>query len=184
MNVVIIDKDRYIFLDTELPEIRDKLQDLSDAINKMIDMPDDVQQAIPEICHEIFGSKEGKTERVVDFETSDGNITISVSDIVSIEVYGNNCTVYTKNSKYRLKRGSLESKLKEIGDSSIIRCHKSYGINVRWVERLEKKSRNLWEPVYCGGVDVPCLISKTYFDRVRDSYLQFHHSDEIAGMQR
>lgn len=184
MNVVIIDKDRYIFLDTELPEIRDKLQDLSDAINKVIDLPDDMQQTIPEICHEISGSEERKTERVVDFETSDGNISISVNDIVSIEVYGNNCTVYTKNSKYRLKRGSLENKLKEIDDSSIIRCHKSYGINVRWVERLEKKGRNLWEPVYRGGVDVPCLISKTYFDRVKDSYLQFHHCDKKADKQR
>lgn len=165
MNVVIIDKDRYILLDTELPEIRDKIREISDIVEKYIAVPEKM--------------KEQETANTVTFETTEGNVDIAVNDIISIEVYGNNCTVYTPKRKLGLKRGSLGNKLMEIGDNSILRCHKSYGINVRWLTGWRKKDRNLWEPVYRDEVDAPCLISRTYIDKVKSEYMQFHHGDKI-----
>ncbi len=112
-------------------------------------------------------------KKVINIETHEMGAVLAVEDIISMEVLGNNCTIYTENQHYRLKRGTLEKKLAEIDDPAIIRCHKSYALNLRWIKGWRKVERNIWEPVYNGQVTAPCLISKTYYDDVRRNYISF-----------
>ena len=128
--------------------------------------------------------KANMNERTIMLETIEEKESILVKDIVSLEVYGNNCTIYTKHKKYRLKRCSLMNKLLEINEKFILRCHKSYGINVRYIKGWKKKDRNLWEPIYHENVNAPCLISRTYYEDVKSAYEQFRHGDKNANAQR
>ena len=127
MNVVIIDKEKYIFFDGDMPEVQEKLQEISEIIENLKNASNE----------EVEETVEKKTK--VKLETVDSEVMVSPKDIISIEVYRNNCTVYTTGSVYKLKRGALENILKGIGDRYIVRCHKSYGINVRWLEGWKKK---------------------------------------------
>lgn len=176
MKIVILEKGKYVFVDADLPEIRNKIQEISEVLDELISSSD------CEKTEHVTNSKSNNIDKTVTLDTLESEVIVCTNDIISIEVYKNNCFVYTIDHCYKLKRGSLENTIKNMADSCIVRCHKSYGINVRWLEGWKKKERHLWDPIYRENINVPCRISSTYYEKVRSAYMQFHHRDKSAEL--
>lgn len=127
------------------------------------------------------GSRAASARKMICVATREMDVWIPVADIVSLEVYGNNCALYTENQKYQLKRGTLEEQIRKIDHPAIIRCHKSYGINVWHIRGLKRKARNIWEPVYRSGVAAPCFVSRTYYPDVWEQYMKIMCDRDMGG---
>lgn len=115
----------------------------------------------------ISGSRERK---VTHISTKKGDTFIYNDTIIAVEVMGKNCTIHTDDNSYTLNRITLEDVIKELDDPFIIRCHKSYALNLKKVSAVVKKQRNLWEAQFKAECSIRCFISKTYYDDVIRCY--------------
>ncbi len=91
---------------------------------------------------------------------------INKRKILFIEVMGRNSCLYTSRHKYMMPRQTLNKVLDEIDDPYIIRCHKSYAVNIREVEEIYKVRRGMWKPVFGEDSGQECLISEKYYKDV------------------
>ncbi len=111
------------------------------------------------------GSDEGEGDRV-RFVDEKGNVKLVVSTdrVISIESAGNYVTILYENNN-GLMRYSLRNTLKgieEVCDNhSLVRCHRSYLVNLRRVKLLRKGSDGMYAEMDSEGVeDVP--VSRSY----------------------
>lgn len=110
-------------------------------------------------------------KKVIYLSSREGESFVYADRIVALEVVKKDCVIYTEDNKYHIPRKSLEEELNEIGDAHIIRCHKSFAVNVSHIRGLTKVARNLWEPVFdVENDDLKCYVSGTYYDTVMSKY--------------
>lgn len=86
--------------------------------------------------------------------------------IVFIEVSLRTCMVHLKTETHTLNRMPLKKLLEMIESDFIIQTHKSFAVNVRLIDRLEKISRGSWE-IYFEGYDEVALLATTYKEALR-----------------
>ena len=108
----------------------------------------------------------GDDERTIRFADDKGNVKLIVSTdrVISIESAGNYVNILYENNG-KLVRFSLRNTLKgieELCDSySLVRCHRSYFINLHKVKLLRKESDGVFAEIDAEGVeDIP--VSKSY----------------------
>ena len=108
----------------------------------------------------------GDDERTIRFADDKGNVKLIVSTdrVISIESAGNYVNILYENNG-KLVRFSLRNTLKgieELCDSySLVRCHRSYFINLHKVKLLRKESDGVFAEIAAEGVeDIP--VSKSY----------------------
>jgi DNA-binding LytR/AlgR family response regulator len=73
-----------------------------------------------------------------EFATADGKISLNVSEIVYIEVFGHNLTVHYKGGHISTK-GSLNKFEKEFKNKGFIRIHKCFLVNFRHIYSINTK---------------------------------------------
>lgn len=86
--------------------------------------------------------------------------------IVFIEVSLRTCMVHLKTETYTLNRMPLKKLLEMIESDFIIQTHKSFAVNVRLIDRLEKIARGSWE-IYFEGYEEVALLATTYKEALR-----------------
>lgn len=111
-----------------------------------------------------------KTKKLIDLSNRDNEIYVYADDILCIEASGKDCIVYTTKGKYLLRRKTLKEELREINQQYILRCHKSFAVNLMHVNGFTKTHQNLWVPIFKDNCEANCYISKTYFDEISDMY--------------
>lgn len=111
-----------------------------------------------------------KTKKLIDLSNKDNEIYVYADDILCIEASGKDCIVYTTKGKYLLRRKTLKEELREINQQYILRCHKSFAVNLMHVNGFTKTHQNLWVPIFKDSCEANCYISKTYFDEISDMY--------------
>lgn len=114
-----------------------------------------------------FSKEEDK--RII-FEMDKGiNIKINVNEIMFIEVNLRIMTIYTKDRNYTVKKLALNKVLNMIHSENIIQSHKSFAINMDYVERIESVSGKLWK---IGFVDFgeKALLSYSFKDVVMERF--------------
>lgn len=110
-------------------------------------------------------------KKVIYLSAREGEIFIYADQIIALEVVKKDCVIITEDNKYHIPRKSLDEELNEIGDANIIRCHKSFAVNVSHIRGLTKVARNLWEPIFdVENDDLKCYVSGTYYDMVMTKY--------------
>ena len=109
-----------------------------------------------------------KYEHVVHFEHSKGEVFLKVDDIIYAEVQNKTVTLYAKAGRYILKRTTLESLCKQIGSDSIMRCHKSFALNIKAVTEIINAERRNWVAVFKNGMK--CPVSQTYYRKIKNAY--------------
>lgn len=72
------------------------------------------------------------------------SVKIYHKDIIFIEYYLRKCTIYTIKDKYDVKVRGLNNLIKEIDSEYIVQSHKSYAINLNYIEKIEKVYPKLW----------------------------------------
>lgn len=109
-------------------------------------------------------------------ETNNGTVALNLNGctryvekekILFIEVIGRDCFIYMDGGKYKLSRNALCHVMETIDDPYLVRCHKSYAINVRHIDGLRKVGRGLWKPLVNGcDSSEECLIGRSYYKSV------------------
>ncbi|NFG63086.1 LytTR family DNA-binding domain-containing protein [Clostridium sp. CMCC3677] len=70
---------------------------------------------------------------------------IFLDEIVFIEVRLRTCTVHSKKGKYEIKGLTLNRILSLINCDDILQCHKSFIVNINYIDRIERLSSTLYE---------------------------------------
>lgn len=109
-----------------------------------------------------------KTERVIYFKHSKGEVLVDVKDLLFAEVQGKNCQIHTKINVYLLNRHTLQQVIDIVDDYSFARCHKSFAVNIKQIKALEKKDKRIWLATF--GKGESCDISKTYIQDISNRY--------------
>lgn len=65
---------------------------------------------------------------------------IYIGDIIYIEAREKNLDVYTNDGKMTQIRGSIKNIEDEFGMYYIVKCHKSYAVNAKYIERYVNKN--------------------------------------------
>ena len=116
----------------------------------------------------------GEASNILRFTDDKGavKLVVNTDNVISIEAAGNYVTILHMSSG-RLTRYSLRNTLKGIepvcAGSSLVRCHRSYYINLSKVKLLRKATDGLYAEIDCDGVaDIP--ISKSYAAEVTQRF--------------
>lgn len=109
---------------------------------------------------------ERESRNVLQFVDDKGTVKLVVGtdNVISIEAAGNYVTIFYLTGN-RLMRYSLRNTLKGIEElcsgGPLVRCHRSYFINLNKVKLLRKASDGIYAEIDCEGVnDIP--VSKSY----------------------
>lgn len=110
-----------------------------------------------------------KTEQTLKFETLSGSKTIRVSDLHYIEVLSHYLYFHTAKSTYKV-RGSLTDWEETLFRFSFARAHKSFVVNLEYVEKIQSRE------VSIGGKVLP--VGRGYKDSLRQEYMRYVRGEE------
>ena len=112
-----------------------------------------------------------KTEPVVLFKIDGENIRVKQNEILYIEAFAHSVTVYTMTTSFEVKRSITE--IETLFDTSCIRCHRSYIVNLYHAKRITKTNI-----ILDNEQSVP--LSRNKYTAVNQAYIQFYKeiSDE------
>lgn len=87
-----------------------------------------------------------KKEKYVVFDLQNSiSIKLNVDEIIFMEVNFRKIILHTKDGNYEAKRLSLAKALKTINYDYIVQSHKSFAININFVNKVEVLANKLWE---------------------------------------
>ncbi|UZW14501.1 LytTR family DNA-binding domain-containing protein [Clostridium pasteurianum] len=88
--------------------------------------------------------KEIKEREYVLFDCNKLSIKVYLEDIFFIEVRIRNVIIHTTKGLYEIHRTSLKNIMKKVCNDYIVQCHRSYLMNLKRIEKIEKYSYNSW----------------------------------------
>lgn len=104
-------------------------------------------------------------------QTNNSRFFIEKTSILSIEIENRKCQIYTTKGKFITDRKALGKLIEEIDYKFIIRCHKSFAVNVKNMKGMIKVRKNIWKPVFLFNyTEANCEISQTYYNDVIVKY--------------
>lgn len=134
------------------------------------------KEKIKEIITVFLKNKEDDNSRkmkkkYIILKSSSQEIKQYLDDIIFIEVYIRKIIVHTKSGEFWLNNISLSRIKKLINECNIFQSHRSYLINLDYIEKVDK-TKAVWEVFFhnCSG---SALISRNYkkdFEQVFKSY--------------
>lgn len=118
--------------------------------------------------------KRKATKKVV-FKHTKGYVRLDLQSIIFVEVQNKNCHLHTLQGEFLLKGKSLKSIQTELvadsSDSELIRCHRSYLLNLRHLVAIDLFSRKNWLAAFHHTTET-CPISHSYIKEVYRRYTQ------------
>lgn len=70
------------------------------------------------------------------------NTNIFLKDITHIEIYNNDCIIHTVSDEFRI-RYTLAAMMEDLNDRRFLRCHRSYIVNMDFVEKMNDSTISL-----------------------------------------
>ena len=140
-----------------------QLKKYSESATQFIPHPTSVQPPIGVIDPPPSAPTNSPLTLVADNEKD--TLTLSATDLLYIESSDNYCTVvYEKNSQLAkpLVRSSLSRLMEQINQPSIVRCHRSFVVNLDRVERVTGNAQGYKLHLSGGNFVVP--VSRQYND--------------------
>ncbi len=161
----------YIFLTLFLPYVVSwlyfALQEKNSAIAKLVEMNRYIDE-------ENYASIGNEKQNLIHFHDEKGTLRLSIkfSKLYYIEAADNYVNIYYEN-KGKISRFLLRKSLKSIEDSykeyPLIRCHRSYIINVEKVKVLKKEKDGTYIDFDYSDINV-IPVSKTYSQNIIDIF--------------
>lgn len=100
-------------------------------------------------------------EETISFELKNCILNIRVQDILYIEAQRKNCIVHTKMNLYTIPNMIMKRILEKMRGFDFIQTHKSYIINLKNIDQIQKHEKNSWQ-VYFKDYTSSAYISNTY----------------------
>lgn len=108
-------------------------------------------------------------EKVVFLETKDEVFIVKYNDILFAEISGRLITVYLKDRKVSGVKMKFDGFIENVGSPDFLRCHKSYAVNIRNIDRIKKIDYRSWDILFKDNDQAnraKCMLSKTYKDNI------------------
>lgn len=101
----------------------------------------------------------------------DNNVSVKVyhEDIIFVEYILRKCIIHTVKSVIECKTLTLGKLLGEIESENIIQSHKSYIVNTKYIDKINKQYSKLWDISFMGTDNIAQLSSK-FKDDVFESW--------------
>lgn len=103
--------------------------------------------------------------RALEVYVEDKTVPVLLRDICYVEIRGHNAHLHTQSGVLVIRQG-LDDLEREIDHEDFLRCHRSFLVNMNYIQWMEKNSFLL-----IGGEEVP--IGSTVVGRVRDAYMKW-----------
>jgi DNA-binding LytR/AlgR family response regulator len=97
-------------------------------------------------------------------------VKIYVDEIIFIEVNIRTCTIHTKKGKYEVKGLSLKQSLIMTNSENVIKCHKSFAVNVDYICKIEKISIKSYE-LFFNNYEKTALLSQNCKDVIKKKFI-------------
>jgi DNA-binding LytR/AlgR family response regulator len=111
-------------------------------------------------------------DKHIVFELQKGiSMKINVDEIIFIEVNFRIMTLCTKRGNYKIKKLTLSKALEIINSNNIVQSHKSFAINIDYINNIEKISNKLWQ-VGFENCEEKALLSYNFKDDVMEKFKQ------------
>lgn len=104
--------------------------------------------------------------RMIFIETDELVTNIALNHIYYVESMGRMLNLFTKTNNYHLVKTRLEKFIDDANSTYFVRCHKSFGINVKNVLSVASADRRLWSACFDHEKTISCPISQTYYEQV------------------
>lgn len=119
--------------------------------------------------HRAVGKAAQKQEHFLKVETAEGMKSLRVADIVYAEVLSHYLYFHTITGVVKV-RGSMKDLEEELLRFTFARAHKSFVINLQFVEKIQSKE------VTVSGKTLP--VGRGYRDTLRQEYMRFVRGEE------
>lgn len=85
-------------------------------------------------------NKLNRGEKSVIFSVDSEKIRVPVSNIMYVEAFAHSCRITTDQTSFEVKSSisSIEKMLVQTAEGEIVRCHRSYMVGVRHIQRISK----------------------------------------------
>ncbi|ABR49685.1 two component transcriptional regulator, LytTR family [Alkaliphilus metalliredigens QYMF] len=103
-------------------------------------------------------------EQYLTFQMKGYILKIFIKDIVYIEVYKKNCTIYTSNDSYLVKKMPLSKIYEMLSPGEFIQCHRSFLVNIHYIKEM-KKTDNIWVITFLNHSET-VMLGETFKDNV------------------
>lgn len=125
------------------------------------------------LLEHIKNEKPKPLNKLVSFKNAKGEGYVLANDIFFIEKLGKNCLLYTADKEYEIPRISLEKMVAEINESYLVRCHKSFAVNLKNILEINKIGNELWTVVFINDNKYNCYIGDVFHKTVKEKYKEF-----------
>ena len=139
--------------------------DASDYILKPIDYYDFSMK-----FHRTVEKAAHKIEHVIQIKTAEGIRRVHVTKILYVEVLSNYLHIHTEDGRTYVTRGNMQTAAGILSKYAFVRCHRSYMVNLRHVERV------LNSEITVAGQTLP--VGRAFRDDVKHRYMQFIRGEE------
>ena len=135
----------------------------------------------PAIAHEVISQIRSFAKTILDKNTSyvglhrnQKIIYIDRNKIIGIEVLERCCTIHTIKFTYSITRITLSKLLELLDDPDIVRCHKSFAVNIKYVHAFNRETPNRWVADFIIDTDFDCRISERFMKNVTERFDIYH----------
>ena len=135
----------------------------------------------PAMAHEIISQLRTFAKTILDKNTSyvglyrnQKIIYVDRNKIIGIEVLERCCIIHTIKFTYSITRITLNKLLELLDDPDIVRCHKSFAVNIRYVHAFYRETPNRWVADFIIDTDFDCRISERFIKNVTERFNVYH----------
>ena len=119
--------------------------------------------------HRTVAKAAQKKEHIIKIETGEGTRKLRLPALVYVEVLSHYLYFHTTKRDYR-SRGNISDVEKELEKYNFVRIHRSYIVNLRYVNKVLSKEVTVGEKV------LP--VSRNYKDKLKEEYLKYIRGED------
>lgn len=144
----------------------------------------------PAMAHEIISQIRpfaktilNRTTNYIGLYRNQKIVYIDRNKIIGIEIMGRTCLIYTRKFVYKISRFTLNSLLDLLDDPNIVRCHKSYAVNIKYIKSFMRETKNRWKVDFIIETRFDCRISENFMGNVVEKFEKYNNVEAKEFME-
>lgn len=85
-----------------------------------------------------------KTTDLIEFDSSREILMVDRNHVIGIEVIEKDCFIYTLDDIIKVTRVTMGTLIEKLEMDEMVRCHKSYAVNVKYIKGFKRETRRRW----------------------------------------
>lgn len=136
------------------------------------------QQQLAEPATSVAGPSMAATQPLNLISDTEETLTIHEADIAYVRAQQNYCELVTRNG-HHLLRISLQALSKQLQATAIIRCHRSYLVNLNWIRKIDGNAQGYQLRLRETNETVP--VSRSYLPLFNEQWQQRTNNQAKQG---